>query len=119
MPLYLTEGDVDGLISPTEAVDAIEECFHRLGRGAIENLPRRRLRMPDGALAVMAATDSELELAGSKTYLASADQPLVQRGDQGACRNNRGTTGIDQQRGRLHACQVVRRDDTTGLTGAR
>ncbi len=29
--------------------------------------------MPDGALAVMAATDSELELAGSKTYLASAD----------------------------------------------
>jgi ornithine cyclodeaminase/alanine dehydrogenase-like protein (mu-crystallin family) len=73
VPLYLTEGDVDGLITPAEAVEAIEECFRRLARGAVENMPRRRLRMPDGALAIMAATDSELELAGSKTYLASPD----------------------------------------------
>src|SRR5262249_25680096 len=43
VPLYLTEGDVDGLIAPAEAVDAIEECFLRLARGAIENMPRRRL----------------------------------------------------------------------------
>ena len=73
MPLYLTERDVDGLISPAEAVHAIEECFHRLARGAIENMPRRRLRMPDGALAVMGAADAELDLAGSKTYLASEE----------------------------------------------
>ena len=26
-----------GLITPAEAVDAIEECFHRLARGAVEN----------------------------------------------------------------------------------
>ncbi|MBA3717225.1 MAG: ornithine cyclodeaminase family protein [Actinobacteria bacterium] len=73
MPLYLKEEDVDGLLEPGEAVDAIEECFHRLARGAIENMPRLRLRMPDGALAVMAAADAELGLAGSKTYLASQD----------------------------------------------
>jgi alanine dehydrogenase len=73
VPLYLTEGEVDGLLTPAEAVDAIEECFHRLARGAIENMPRRRLRLPDGALAVMGAADAELELAGSKTYLASGD----------------------------------------------
>ena len=73
MPLHLTEGDVDGLITPAEAVDAIEECFHRLARGVVENMPRRRLRMPDGALAVMAAADAELDLAGSKTYLASGE----------------------------------------------
>jgi ornithine cyclodeaminase/alanine dehydrogenase-like protein (mu-crystallin family) len=73
VPLYLTEGDVDGLIAPAEAVDAIEKCFHRLARGSVENMPRRRLRMPDGALAVMAAADAELELAGSKTYLASGE----------------------------------------------
>jgi ornithine cyclodeaminase/alanine dehydrogenase-like protein (mu-crystallin family) len=72
VPLYLTEGDVDGLLTPVEAVDTIEECFHRLARGTIENMPRRRLRIPEGALAVMAATDAELELAGSKTYLASS-----------------------------------------------
>jgi ornithine cyclodeaminase/alanine dehydrogenase-like protein (mu-crystallin family) len=73
VPLYLSEGDVDGLLTPLEAVDAIEACFRRLAAGAIENMPRRRLRMPDGALAVMAATDSELELAGSKTYFASGE----------------------------------------------
>lgn len=54
-------------------MDAIEACFHRLAEDAVENLPRRRLRMPDGALAVMAATDAELGLAGSKTYLASGE----------------------------------------------
>jgi ornithine cyclodeaminase/alanine dehydrogenase-like protein (mu-crystallin family) len=54
-------------------VDAIEACFRRLAAGAVENMPRRRLRMTDGALAVMGAADSELELAGSKTYLASGE----------------------------------------------
>lgn len=73
LPLYLTESDIDGLLTPEEAVDAIEACFHRLAAGAIENMPRRRLRMTDGALAVMGAADSELELAGSKTYVASGD----------------------------------------------
>lgn len=73
MPLYLTEQDVEGLIAPEEAVDAIEECFGRLARGAIENMPRRRLALEGGALAVMAAADSELGLAGSKTYLASGE----------------------------------------------
>ena len=73
MPLYLTEKDVDGLIESVEAVDAVEECFQRLARGAIENMPRRRLGLEGGALAVMAAADSELGLAGSKTYLATAE----------------------------------------------
>jgi alanine dehydrogenase len=73
VPLYLTEEDVGGLLEPGEAVDAIEECFRRLARGAVENMPRLRLRMEGAALAVMAAADSELGLAGSKTYLASAE----------------------------------------------
>jgi len=73
VPLYLTEKDVDGLIESVEAVDAVEECFQRLARGAIENMPRRRLGLEGGALAVMAAADSELGLAGSKTYLATAE----------------------------------------------
>jgi alanine dehydrogenase len=73
VPLYLTEAEVGELLTPEEAVEAIEECFRRLGRGSIENMPRRRLRLEDGALAVMAAADGELGLAGSKTYLASAE----------------------------------------------
>ena len=73
LPLYLTESDIEGLLTPEEAVDAIEACFRRLAEGAVENMPRRRLRMPDGALAVMGAADAELDLAGSKTYLASGE----------------------------------------------
>jgi ornithine cyclodeaminase/alanine dehydrogenase-like protein (mu-crystallin family) len=73
VPLYLTESDVNGLLTPEEAVDAIEECFRRLARGAVENMPRRRLRLEEGTLAVMAAADRELDLAGSKTYLASSE----------------------------------------------
>jgi alanine dehydrogenase len=71
LPLYLTEEDVSALLTPEDAVAAIEECFQRLARGAIENLPRQRLRLEHGALAVMAATDSELGFAGVKTYAAT------------------------------------------------
>jgi len=72
MPLYLTEKDVDGLLTPEEAVDAIEECFQRMARGSVDILPRKRLRLEDGALAVMAAADRELGVSGSKSYAAAA-----------------------------------------------
>jgi ornithine cyclodeaminase/alanine dehydrogenase-like protein (mu-crystallin family) len=39
-----------------------------MARGAIDNKPRTRQRLPDGAFAVMSATDSELGLAGVKSY---------------------------------------------------
>jgi ornithine cyclodeaminase/alanine dehydrogenase-like protein (mu-crystallin family) len=72
LPLYLTERDVDGLVTAGEAVEAIEECFQRMARGAVDILPRRRLRLEDGALAVMAASDRELGMSGSKSYAAAA-----------------------------------------------
>jgi len=71
VPLYLTEKDVEGLLTPEEAVDAIEECFRRMAAGAVDILPRKRLRLEDGALAVMAATDRELGMSGSKSYAAA------------------------------------------------
>ena len=40
MPLYLTEADVAGLLTPAEAVAVIEACFRRLAAGAVENGPR-------------------------------------------------------------------------------
>jgi alanine dehydrogenase len=70
--LHLSEEDVASLLSPAEAVDAIEACFLRLARGAVENRPRYRLGLEEGALAVMAAADLELGFAGSKTYSAFA-----------------------------------------------
>ena len=68
MPLYLTEQDVAQLLTPVDAVEAIEACFRRLAAGAVENRPRYRLRLEGGALAVMAAADLELGYAGAKVY---------------------------------------------------
>ena len=66
--LYLSEDDVGRLLSPADAVEAIEACFRRMAAGAVENRPRYRLRLEGGALAVMAAADLELGYAGAKVY---------------------------------------------------
>src|SRR6266545_2299183 len=68
MPLFLSEADVAELLSPGEAVEAIEACFRRLAAGGVENRPRYRLGLTGGALAVMAAADPELGYAGAKVY---------------------------------------------------
>ena len=67
-PVYLTESDVAELLSPAEAVDAIEACFRRMAAGDVHNRPRYRLPLEHGALAVMAASDSGLGYAGAKVY---------------------------------------------------
>ena len=66
--LHLSEDDVAALLSPAEAVDAIEACFRRLAAGVVENRPRYRLGLDAGMLAVMAASDLELGFAGAKVY---------------------------------------------------
>jgi alanine dehydrogenase len=68
VPLYLTESDVAELLTPGDAVEAIEGCFRRMAAGSVENRPRYRLRLEEGALAVMAAADLELGYAGAKVY---------------------------------------------------
>jgi alanine dehydrogenase len=68
VPLYLTEQDVAELLTPADAVEAIEACFRRMAAGRVENRPRYRLRLEGGALAVMAAADLELGYAGAKVY---------------------------------------------------
>jgi ornithine cyclodeaminase/alanine dehydrogenase-like protein (mu-crystallin family) len=70
VPLYLAEGDIDGLLTPEDAVDAVEGSFRRISEGVVENVPRRRLRLDGGALAVMSAADLGLGVAGVKTYAA-------------------------------------------------
>jgi ornithine cyclodeaminase/alanine dehydrogenase-like protein (mu-crystallin family) len=71
--LYLSESDVERLLSPAGAVEAIEGCFRRMAAGSVENRPRYRLRLEQGALAVMAASDLELGYAGAKVYAGFAD----------------------------------------------
>jgi len=68
VPLYLREADVEELLTPADAVEAVEGCFGRLARGAVEGRPRFRLGLDEGLLHVMAASDLELGVAGLKTY---------------------------------------------------
>jgi len=68
--LYLSEQDVDALLTPQDALDAVEGSFRRMAEGVVENVPRRRLRLDGGALAVMSAADLGLGVAGVKTYAA-------------------------------------------------
>jgi ornithine cyclodeaminase/alanine dehydrogenase-like protein (mu-crystallin family) len=70
VPLYLTESDVESLLTPEDSLGPIEECFRRQASGLIENRPRARLPAEEGALAVLPAVDAELGLAGVKAYLS-------------------------------------------------
>jgi ornithine cyclodeaminase/alanine dehydrogenase-like protein (mu-crystallin family) len=68
MPLYVTEAEVEGLLTPGDAVPVLEESFRRLAAGVVENVPRRRIELDEGAFALMAAVDRGLGYAGLKSY---------------------------------------------------
>jgi alanine dehydrogenase len=68
MPLYLTEAEVGSLLTPAEALGAVEASFQRLARGRIDNPPRVRAALPGGDFAVMPCVDHELGIAGLKTF---------------------------------------------------
>ena len=70
VPLYLTEADVEALLTMEDALEAVEGSFRRQAEGVVENRPRYRLRLEGGLLAVMAASDLGLGVAGVKTYAA-------------------------------------------------
>jgi alanine dehydrogenase len=70
LTLFLSEADVAVLVTPADAVEAVEGSFLRLAQGAVDNRPRYRLPLEGGQLAVMAAVDHGLGVAGVKTYAA-------------------------------------------------
>jgi ornithine cyclodeaminase/alanine dehydrogenase-like protein (mu-crystallin family) len=79
MPVYLTEGEIAELLTPADALEAVEGSFRRLAAGEVDNTPRHRHRLEGGAFAVMSAVDSGLGFAGLKSYawLAPRGTPFV------------------------------------------
>ena len=71
---FLTEDEVARLLTPADAVAAVEDSFRRLAAGTIENVPRYRVRREGGVLAVMSAVDRERGLACVKTYDVAPDR---------------------------------------------
>ena len=59
--LYLTEADVEALLTPGEAVPIVEESFRRIAAGEVSMVPRRRLPLEAGSLSVMPAVDRGLD----------------------------------------------------------
>jgi len=72
VPLYLHEAEVAALLSPSDALEAVEQSFRRLAHGAVDNRPRERLPLEGGQFAVMACVDRELGYAGLKSYAWTA-----------------------------------------------
>src|SRR5579862_9400628 len=54
VPLYLTEADVAALLTPHEAIEAVEGSLRRLASGLVDNRPRERLPLENGQYAAMA-----------------------------------------------------------------
>ena len=70
--LYLSEQDVAELLTPSDAIDAVEASFRRLASGVVENPPRVRVAIEGGEYAVMPSVDFELGVAGLKSYVWAA-----------------------------------------------
>jgi ornithine cyclodeaminase/alanine dehydrogenase-like protein (mu-crystallin family) len=67
-PVYVTEGQVENLLTPADARTAVHGSLERTARGAVENPSRVRTDLPGGVFAVMPCVDRELGYAGLKTY---------------------------------------------------
>jgi alanine dehydrogenase len=74
MALFLTEQDIADLITPADAVAAIEDCMIEAGAGHTVNQPRRRLRLPAGMLHTMAAALPSQGVFTLKAYTAFKGQ---------------------------------------------
>src|SRR3954470_10383101 len=73
-PLYLSEQDVSELLTPADAIGAVEESFRRLARGSVANPPRVRVPIEGGEFAVMPSVDHELGYGGLKTCVWGSTQ---------------------------------------------
>jgi ornithine cyclodeaminase/alanine dehydrogenase-like protein (mu-crystallin family) len=66
--LYLTEAEVESLVTTEDALAAVQGSLERQAEGTLQLAARRRIDLEDGAFALMAAADSGLGLAGLKAY---------------------------------------------------
>ena len=71
--MYLTERDVESLLTMDMALDAVEGVFRERGEGRATNRARYRLPFGGGSLQVMSAAAPDLGVAGLKVYSAMRD----------------------------------------------
>ncbi len=69
-PIYLTEDDVRGLVTVTDALEALEECFGHWRDAGTSNMDRRRARIDGANFNLMGATYGRKGVYGLKAYYA-------------------------------------------------
>ncbi|MDA0677294.1 MAG: ornithine cyclodeaminase family protein [Chloroflexi bacterium] len=70
MAIYLTESEVNGLLTMDMALDALDEVFKARAAGKVANIPRTRLPLGRGSYNLMAASWPERGVVGHKSYAA-------------------------------------------------
>lgn len=68
--IYLTEADVERLVTVKDAISVLEELFATWAQPTTVNIPRRRARIPGGALNLMGAAYGAKDVYGLKAYAA-------------------------------------------------
>jgi alanine dehydrogenase len=68
--IYITEADVQRLVTVKDAIATLEELFATWGQPSTANIPRRRARLPGGALNLMGASYGAKNVYGLKAYAA-------------------------------------------------
>ena len=68
MALYLTEADVNRILTMDIALDTVEEAFRLLADGGATNSPRSRIRLPRGVFNFMSAAAPGAGVMGLKAY---------------------------------------------------
>jgi alanine dehydrogenase len=70
MAIYLTESEVNSLLTMDLALEALDEVFRARAVGKVANLPRTRLPIGRGSYNLMAASWPERGVVGHKSYAA-------------------------------------------------
>ena len=68
MALFLTEKDVNEILTMDLALEAVGEGFRVLAEGGATNTPRQRIRLPTGVFNFMPAAAPGMGVMGLKAY---------------------------------------------------
>ena len=77
MPLYLTEAEVNEVLTMELALESVEEAFRLMSEGGATNPPRSRIRLPDsGLFNFMCAAAPGAGVMGLKAYGVTRGNPV-------------------------------------------
>ncbi|MEH2470663.1 alanine dehydrogenase [Nitrobacteraceae bacterium AZCC 2161] len=71
-PLFLDEAALAPLIDMGDAIACLEQAFKRWRDPGVVNMPRSRVRPPQGVLNMMGAVDGPSGVYGNKSYFATS-----------------------------------------------